>query len=317
MTTPRVAVPVDDLAQEIRRVDGNHDLGAGALAEALMPFLSQCLSAAPAPEGGAVWNPYQITPNDIAAILDQNADCSDEGGGLLNASQLSEKIWRAGLSALATRDEAPAAAAASDALNLLSHMMHEMQRSGTWDAETMARVVESVDHWIRDFRQATREEAPAEAGDLDRAIKRMRGQLVGSATFTRLMFGREDVRLVLDTLSALRAQPPAREMVSTTDDGGDGLVARLWQYGNDYIKGDAASESRARDMQDAAGLLNFYRAQPPVREDAQPVARISPDDVVKMTAFANNHGTVEDWHVWCRIRSALTTHPAPDACGNP
>lgn len=46
-------------------------------------------------------------------------------------------------------------------------------------------------------------------GEVDRAIKRMRGQLVGSATFTQLMFGREDVRLVLDTLSALRAQPQA------------------------------------------------------------------------------------------------------------
>ena len=36
------AVPlhVDALAQEIRRVDGRHDLGAGPLAEALMPFLS-------------------------------------------------------------------------------------------------------------------------------------------------------------------------------------------------------------------------------------------------------------------------------------
>jgi len=30
---------VDDLAQEIRRVDGENKLGAGALAEALMPFL--------------------------------------------------------------------------------------------------------------------------------------------------------------------------------------------------------------------------------------------------------------------------------------
>jgi hypothetical protein len=30
---------VDGLAQEIRRVDGNHSLGAGALAEALIPFL--------------------------------------------------------------------------------------------------------------------------------------------------------------------------------------------------------------------------------------------------------------------------------------
>lgn len=34
------SLDVDALAQETRRVDGNHDLGAGALAEALMPFLS-------------------------------------------------------------------------------------------------------------------------------------------------------------------------------------------------------------------------------------------------------------------------------------
>jgi hypothetical protein len=40
---PNEQINVDALAQEIRRVDGNHDLGAGALAEALMPFI---LSAA-------------------------------------------------------------------------------------------------------------------------------------------------------------------------------------------------------------------------------------------------------------------------------
>ncbi|WP_416355516.1 hypothetical protein ACLNGM_14855 [Aureimonas phyllosphaerae] len=34
---------VDDLAQEIRRVDGSNSLGAGALAEALMPFLASRL----------------------------------------------------------------------------------------------------------------------------------------------------------------------------------------------------------------------------------------------------------------------------------
>ncbi|ARU06171.1 hypothetical protein CCO03_17155 [Comamonas serinivorans] len=39
---------VDDLAQEIRRVDGNHSLGACALAEALMPFLvGRALAAQP------------------------------------------------------------------------------------------------------------------------------------------------------------------------------------------------------------------------------------------------------------------------------
>lgn len=40
----------DELAQEIRRVDGENSLGAGALADALMPFLTRT----PAPEGEAV-----------------------------------------------------------------------------------------------------------------------------------------------------------------------------------------------------------------------------------------------------------------------
>lgn len=32
---------INALSNEIRRVDGGHSLGAGALAEALMPFLAQ------------------------------------------------------------------------------------------------------------------------------------------------------------------------------------------------------------------------------------------------------------------------------------
>ena len=40
------APDVDALAQEIRRVDGQHKLGAGALAEALMPFLASRQPAA-------------------------------------------------------------------------------------------------------------------------------------------------------------------------------------------------------------------------------------------------------------------------------
>ncbi|MBY3155229.1 hypothetical protein HFO56_23180 [Rhizobium laguerreae] len=45
---PKPPLTVDDLAQEIRRVGGNHSLGAGALAEALMPFLRK--SVAPVAE---------------------------------------------------------------------------------------------------------------------------------------------------------------------------------------------------------------------------------------------------------------------------
>jgi hypothetical protein len=39
MSDTKIWLGIDDLAQEIRRVDGNHSLGAGALAEALMPFI--------------------------------------------------------------------------------------------------------------------------------------------------------------------------------------------------------------------------------------------------------------------------------------
>ena len=44
-----MAIDVDELAQEIRRVDGKHDLGAGALAEALLPFIA---SSRPPISGG-------------------------------------------------------------------------------------------------------------------------------------------------------------------------------------------------------------------------------------------------------------------------
>ena len=36
---------VDELAQEIRRVDGDHIMGAGLLAEALMPFVRGVVAA--------------------------------------------------------------------------------------------------------------------------------------------------------------------------------------------------------------------------------------------------------------------------------
>lgn len=46
---------VDRLAQEIRRVDGDHKLGAGALAEALMPYLSRASGS----EGAVAWTEEQ------------------------------------------------------------------------------------------------------------------------------------------------------------------------------------------------------------------------------------------------------------------
>ena len=59
---------VDALAQEIRRVDGNHTLGAGALAEALAPF---------------VWS---ITPDpavNVGAVVEEALDQPAQVGGVV------------------------------------------------------------------------------------------------------------------------------------------------------------------------------------------------------------------------------------------
>jgi len=58
---------VDELAQEIRRVDGDNILGAGALAEALMPFFSRT----PAPEWEVVCSGcegHPVFPNVPCAV---------------------------------------------------------------------------------------------------------------------------------------------------------------------------------------------------------------------------------------------------------
>jgi hypothetical protein len=76
------ALDVDALAQEIRRVDGQHSLGAGALAEALMPFLSarEPAIALEVPSDGAMYaaeSRSRMTPEESARIdayLDAVAD---------------------------------------------------------------------------------------------------------------------------------------------------------------------------------------------------------------------------------------------------
>jgi Lar family restriction alleviation protein len=54
ISQPAQAVDVDSLAQEIRRVDGSHSLGAAALAEALTPFITRAISGGKAGPVGEV-----------------------------------------------------------------------------------------------------------------------------------------------------------------------------------------------------------------------------------------------------------------------
>lgn len=76
MTSPEMKDPitlpredVDALANEIRRVDGDNSLGAGALAEALMPFIAARQSLASAPQvGGDAEGPHLEVKMIRAAI---------------------------------------------------------------------------------------------------------------------------------------------------------------------------------------------------------------------------------------------------------
>ena len=157
MTPPirMVSVPVDELAQEIRRVDGNHRLGAGALAEALLPFLSRFAAAPVREEGGAVDGPEDDElPGDFLARVGMDG-----------------ALWADGFRKMA--------------LKLGYSDMDEGWLIGWFCNAVMA----GYDHAQRRFDPAlaTREEAPAEAGELK---------------YFAAFMGESE---------ALRAQPPARE----------------------------------------------------------------------------------------------------------
>lgn len=65
---------IEALAQEIRRVDGNHSLGAAELAEALMPFISSLHSSEmDAPEAKGL-------PDVVRAALSALPEQADRAG---------------------------------------------------------------------------------------------------------------------------------------------------------------------------------------------------------------------------------------------
>lgn len=80
-----LALDVDALAQEIRRVDGSNSLGAGALAEELIPFIVSRLSAR-----------QQASVNDLLDALErlerQNETWEDVARALLAKYDIFEKV---------------------------------------------------------------------------------------------------------------------------------------------------------------------------------------------------------------------------------
>jgi len=85
-TCPRERAPldVDLLAQEIRRVDGSHSLGAAQLAEALLPFLRASVVSA--------LSPYQSA---LALLVDLAVPGQDSGDLLADAQAVAAAVTRA------------------------------------------------------------------------------------------------------------------------------------------------------------------------------------------------------------------------------
>lgn len=66
---------IDDLAQEIRRVDGSHSLGAGALAEALSPWLAAHDARIEA-HYLAKFAAERVMPDDVQALVEKARDAA-------------------------------------------------------------------------------------------------------------------------------------------------------------------------------------------------------------------------------------------------
>lgn len=185
--------------------------------------------------------------NEIAEILDEHSDADYHG--LNNASQLAEKIRQ---HLIDRRAASPALAATSGGGSewdvRLEHHVEWIKRAGEiggagWDDGKCPLIVSSLLHLAQDAIRALSAQ-PAPAGG---------GEAVGHSAKSRIEFAARDIGCRTDDLIQAIERHGFRDPSALPDDG---LIGRLWGYGNDYTKGDEASEQRARDMQDAAGLLN-------------------------------------------------------------
>ena len=235
MTTPRVTVPVDMKCSKCGARSG--DDWEQCFGSCPMPG-SPHYSAAPAPEGGAVTHrqasDHAANSDDpLAAMLRDvddrlNRDDPDIPGA---RASLHGARLAASYRALTTRSDVKPEGGAVRA------WMFRESPSERWHV-TMDR--RSVDEYLKAFSTAevhplaiaTREESPAEAGELGGAMERL-GSAADFLEGDCVIVGDHEVRGndLLAVLSALRVQPPAREDAQPVD--------ATWHYTKDCPAPDA------------------------------------------------------------------------------
>jgi hypothetical protein len=123
-----VQQPIDDLAQAIRLVDGSHTLGAGALAEALMPFILARFGTLPAAE------PSQSGSAGEAELLDEAAGIAMGGWHSVEAG----RAFACKVTDYILSRQAPAAPA--EAVASLRHLYENMLNGAVRDTASAKRI---------------------------------------------------------------------------------------------------------------------------------------------------------------------------------
>lgn len=212
--TPRVTVPVEDLAGKLKAIRDKFLMPTPDKDFTDYAVMTRCiarLSAAPAPEGGAVSTGAQAVIRNGQIVISVDVDALPlilSGSIALNAVAGTFKVTDAVTFA---KEVCYALNAEKEDGTTRVHMMfdsafnHAIDQGAEGVDEINEDEFEAEAARLQAEAQATREEAPAEAGERE-AIARAVRRAVGDA-----WIGEHQAEVAADAVLALRAQPPARE----------------------------------------------------------------------------------------------------------
>lgn len=269
-TIPATALTVDALAEKIRRVDGSNALGAGALAEALMPFLS----AIPAPAGEWPKDPEtglndlslvtllrktreDAAPAGRAEAVGEAGEMPGSNGGftmaVFKASDvpLGTKLYAAPpvAGAVASLDERMKAAGMIPLSDLLAGNT-PLER---WMPHTSVRDLDSFERWLmRKHREYMTMRMGYELGDKGKGDELFEWILAHAGAFSEVV---SNFRAMKE-----RAAPPAAEAVN---------AEREWQALLE--KDDRTSPAEYPEM----ALITFEELREIIANAAHPAAEVA------------------------------------------